>query len=254
MTLIVRNLILDRPLAVLDLESTGIDIREDRIVEVAVLKAGPCTGPQRFYHRLNPGRPIPPLATLVHGITDGDVATAPSFATIARDLFKFVEGCDLAGFGISRFDLPLLAAEFGRVGLRFSVLGRAVIDALDVYHRHELRNLSTAVEYYLGRSHSAAHSAEADAGAALAVLDAQVERYELPRTPTELHSQLVAVDVAGRFRRDAVGQVVFGFGKYLGQRLKDLAVRNPGYLQWMLKEAFLDDVHALVRIALNSVG
>jgi DNA polymerase-3 subunit epsilon len=249
MSVSLSNLVLDRPLAVLDLETTGVDPATDRIVEVAVVTLLPNGRQEQFHRRVDPGVPIPPAATAVHGITDADVIGAPPFSAIAPELFATLHGSDLAGFGIASFDLPLLAAEFARVRLPFRVAGRRVIDVLALYRRWYPRDLTSAVREYLGREHADAHSAVADARVAAEVLDRQVERHALPPTPAELHAALVEVDVAGRFRRDA-GHVVFAFGKYSGQSLAEVAARDPGYLNWMLGRPFLDDAHDLVRRAL----
>lgn len=251
MTVALAHLILDRPLAVLDLETTGLDPGADRIVEVAVLTLLPGGGQELFHRRVNPGVPIPATATAVHGIADADIAGAPSFAAIAPELFATLHGCDLAGFGISTFDLPLLATEFARISLPFRVARRRVIDVLALYRRCHPRDLASAVREYLGRKHADAHSAVADARATAEVLDRQVARHALPLTPAELHASLVEVDVAGRFRRDDAGRVAFAFGKHAGQLLTEVAARDPGYLKWMLGRPFLDDVHDLVRRALT---
>ena len=249
MTVSLSHLILDRPLAVLDLETTGVDPAADRIVEVAVLTLLPGRRQELFHRRINPGVPIPPAATAVHGIADADVTSAPTFAATAPELFATLHGSDLGGFGISTFDLPLLAAEFARAGLPFRVARRRVIDVLVLYRRWYPRDLTSAVREYLGREHDA-HSAVADARATAEVLDRQVGRHALPTTLGELHASLVEVDVAGRFRRDDTGHAVFAFGKYSGQALAEVAARDPGYLKWILGRPFLDDVHDLVRGAL----
>lgn len=245
------NLVLNSPLAVLDLESTGIDPITDRIVEVAVLTLLPTGGHELYHRRVNPGIAIPRTASAVHHLTDADVADAPPFAAIAPELFATLCGSDLAGFGITAFDLPLLAAEFARVGLPFRVAHRRVIDVLTLYRRHHPRDLSSAVREYLDRDHRDAHSAVADVQATAEVLDRQVGRHALPTTPAELHASLVEVDVAGRFRRDDAGRIVFAFGRCAGQPLTEVAMCNPGYLQWMLTRPFLDDVHDLIRCALT---
>jgi DNA polymerase III subunit epsilon len=248
-TLDLRHLTLTRPLAVLDVETTGTDAARDRIVELALLTLHPGRNHDLYQTRLNPGVPIPPAATAVHGITDADVRDAPTFATIAPDLVRRLTGCDLAGFGIGSFDLPLLCAEFVRVGMSFRLHGRAVLDALTVYRRHEARTLSAAVQFYLGHKHTAAHAAAGDAVAAAGVLDAQVGRYGLPLVPMELHTLLHPVDVGGKFQL-VNGAVAFAFGKHAGRRLSDVAATDPGYLEWVLTRPFLPDVHHLVRSAL----
>lgn len=244
------HLILSHPLAAIDLETTGTDPARDRIVEVAAIRLSPGGRRDGFLRRLDPGVSIPAGATAVHGIADADVRGLPTFARVARDLGRFLDGADLAGFGVASFDLPLLAAEFARAGVAFRVSGRRVFDALEVYRRREPRDLSSAVRLYLGREHDGAHSAAADAAAALDVLDAQVGRYGLPRRADELHAALVGgADAAGRFR--SVGGVpVFAFGRHRGRPLAEVAAADPGYLHWMLGQPFLDDAHALVRRAL----
>ncbi len=251
-TVELQNLVLTRPLCVIDLESTGTNVREDRVVEVAVLSARPDQSISSYVRRVNPGRPIPSAATAVHGIRDADVANSPTFATVAPELFALLDGRDLAGFGVVGFDLPLLVAEFARAGLVLPVAGRAVIDALAVFRRREPRDLTAAVRHYLGEDRCGAHTALADATNALAVLDAQVLRYGLPRSPAELHAALVDVDVGGAFRRGPDGEVVLAFGKYRGRPLAGVAAEDPGYLRWVLRQPFLDDAHALVRAALTA--
>jgi DNA polymerase-3 subunit epsilon len=232
-----------------------VNVATDRVVEVAVVRVGPDGGRTTFHHRVDPGVPIPASATRVHGITDRDVDGRPHFAAIAADLLGVLAGADLAGFGISRFDLPLLAAEFGRAGLAFPLARRAVVDALTVFHRQERRDLIAAVKLYLGRDHAGAHSALADAQAALEVLNAQVARYALPPTPGELHAALVDADVGGRLRMDADGRVVLGFGKHAGRRLADVARTDLSYLTWVLATVpLLDDARLLIRRAAGAAG
>lgn len=254
MSLELKHLVLTRPLSTIDLETTGTDVREDRIVEVAVLTVYPGGTVVPFVRRVHPGRPIPAGASAVHGITDADVAGAPAFAAIAPDLFATLVGSDIAGFGVANFDVPLLVNEFARVGLPFRVGGRAVLDALTVYRRHEARDLTAAVRFYLGADRASAHAALADAGYALAVLDAQIGRYGLPARPADLHATFAEVDVGGAFRRDPNGAVVFAFGKHRGRPLAQVAAEAPDYLRWVLRQPFLDDALALVRGALAAAN
>jgi DNA polymerase-3 subunit epsilon len=244
----------DRPLCAIDLETTGPDPARDRVVEVGVVKVEPDGTAAVVRQLVHPGRLIPPAATAVHGIADPDVAAAPPFAAVARPLASFLAGADLAGFGVARFDLPLLAAEFARAGVPFAVAGRQVVDALTVFHRHEPRDLAAAVRFYLGRDHVGAHSAVADARAALAVLDAQVGRYGLPPTPAGLHARFGDADVAGQFRRGPDGGPVFGFGKHAGRSLAAVAATDPGYLDWLLGRPLLDDARTLVRAARSAAA
>ena len=250
-TVDLHHLHLHRPLTVIDLETTGVDPARDRIVEIALLTLHPARTHDLFHTRLNPGVPIPRAATAVHGIRDADVWGASTFTAVAPDLTRRLTECDLAGFGIASFDLPLLCAEFARAGVSFDLTGRAVLDALAVYRRYEARTLTAAVGFYLGREHPAAHAAAGDAVAAAGVLDAQVGRYGLPPVPMELHSLLHPVDVGGKFEL-VNGAVAFAFGKHAGRRLDDVARTDPGYLEWLLTRPFLPDVHALVRAALHA--
>lgn len=245
----IRNLVLSRPLVVLDTETTGLDARTERLVEIAAIKYTPGRVPRVFCRRLHPGRAIPPQATAVHGITDADVAGCPQFAEVAPRLFRFLADADLAGYNVV-FDLQFLVAEFGRCGLDLPLDGRAVIDPMRIFHRREPRNLAAAVVFYCGRTHNA-HSALADANAAAAVLDAQLARYgDLPRSPPDLHRHLIPVDADGKFRVNE-GEIVFGFGKHLGRRLDEVAHDDPDYLAWMLDQNFLPDTKAVVRSALE---
>ena len=245
-----RHLVLERALAVLDLETTGVDARNDRIVEVGVLKLAPDAGPIYYRRLVHPGIPIPGAAVAIHGITDEDVAEKPRFRTIAPRLARLLADADLAGFNVRRFDLPFLAAEFARAGVEFRLGDRAVLDAQQIFHRHEPRDLAAAMRFYCGREHGAAHGALADAEATAAILDAQVARYaDLPATVAGLHELLTDVDVCGRFRTEG-GRVVFAFGKHLGRPLEEVACQDPGYLHWFLTQDFFDDAKALVGQAL----
>ena len=172
---------LERPLAFIDLETTGTSVSTDRIVEVAVLKLSPDGTVDLRSQRLNPGTPIPPEATAVHGITDADVSDRPSFRRLAASLLSFLDGCDIAGFGVARFDLRVLEAEFARAELQFSISERAVVDALSIFFAREPRDLRAAMQFYCSRDLEDAHSAEGDVIGSLEVLAAQLERYsDLP--------------------------------------------------------------------------
>ena len=247
----LRHLTLSRPLVVLDLESTGPCPSTDRIVEVGLIRLSPGARPLRFRRYVDPEMAIPSSSTAVHGITDDHVAGSPRFATLAPRLCRLLEGADLAGFGIARFDLPLLAAEFRRAEVEYTISGRRVIDALRIYHDRERRDLTSAVSFYCETEHDGAHTALADAEASLAVLDAQVGRYGLPADPEELAALTAGLDVAGRLRLED-GVAVFGFGRHRGVALSEVASDDPGYLRWFLNQDFLDDAKALVREALDA--
>jgi DNA polymerase-3 subunit epsilon len=249
----VNLLNLSRPFAVIDLETTGTDVRTARVVEISVLRMEPSAAKKQRTQRLNPGIPIPPDATAVHGISDDDVAGEPTFAQVAGKLAHFLDGCDLCWFNLKRFDLRVLYCEFQRAGVAFDLEGRAVIDPIEMFHQLEPRHLAAAVRFYLGRDHDGAHGAAADVTATAEVLDAMLVRYpDLPRTPAELHQRFQdpsAVDSDGFFNR-IEGEVRFKKGKYRGQPLSAVARRDSGYLQWMLGQDFFDDTKAVVSAAL----
>jgi DNA polymerase III subunit epsilon len=255
-----KNLYLERPLAVLDLETTGTDPAVDRIVEISILKVLPAgggliqPGRRQITLRCNPGVPIPPEATACHHITDEDVANEPPFRSVAMRLLRFLEGCDLCGFNIRRFDLPLLVTEFDRAGFAMNLEGRKVVDPYLIYLEREKRDLTAAVAFYCGRAHEGAHGAAADVQATVDVLDAQIAHYEdLPTHVDSLHEAQTdpdALDMGGKFRVSN-GGTVFTFGKYAGQFLEDIAQTKPDYVQWMLNQSFLPDAKAIVRQALE---
>jgi len=249
---------LDRPLAFLDLETTGLSTVSDRIVEMAVIRVSPQGDVLEAVRRFNPGIPISPDATAVHGITDADVADEPSFSARAKSLAELLEPCDLAGFNIRRFDLPLLLAEFKRAGVPFSPRGRRLIDAQVIFHREEPRDLSAAAKYYLGREHEEAHTALGDIRTTAAVLSAQLQKY--PEIPRDLDGLQAYCDEVTPFqteidrwfhRRD--GEMVFRRGKHRGEALGRVAATAPDYLRWMLGADDMDEeVLQVVREALGT--
>jgi DNA polymerase-3 subunit epsilon len=245
---------LTRPIVWLDLETTGLVLQKDRIVEISAIKEWPDGRAEERMRRVNPGMPIPPQATAVHGITDDDVRGEPPFERLAKGFAQFLEDADLGGFGISRFDLPLLLAEFRRAGAAFSLEGRAVLDAQVIFHRREPRDLSAACRFYLGRDLAGAHDSAVDAAAARDVLQAQLERYpDLPADPAALSAALrdaAWVDAEGKLI--LVGsEVVVNFGSRRGRSLRELAAAEPDYLQWILDRDFSPEVMAQVRKALG---
>jgi DNA polymerase-3 subunit epsilon len=256
-----RTLTLDRPLVVFDLETTGLDPASDRIIEIGCVKLLPAkgaAGPGRELRawRVNPGRAIPPAATQVHGITDADVATCPTFDALAREVLGFLDGCDLAGFHVENFDMPLLRQEFERVGIDFPAWSPHVVDTRTLFVLREPRGLAAALAFYCGREHVGAHGAEADALAAADVLLAQVARYpDLPATVGALHAACHpvapdAVDAAGKVRWVG-GEAVLGFGKHTGKPLRLLAADMPDYLRWMLNADFPADTKRIISDALG---
>lgn len=250
---------LDRPLAFLDLETTGLRTGVDRIVELAVIRLTPTGDVTEKVRRFNPGIPIPPEATAVHGISDEDVAGKPPFTARARSLAKLLAPCDLAGFNLRNFDLPMLLAEFRRAGVAFDVENRRVIDVQMIFHREEPRDLSAAVRFYLGRELEDAHSALADIRATAAVLGAQLERYpHLPRDLDGLDAYCDEVrpfetEVDRWFEKTPEGERIFRRGKHRDRPLSEIARTEPDYLHWMLSADDMDEaVKEVVREALRA--
>jgi len=236
------NLSLKRPLAFFDLETTGISISTDRIIEISVLKIHPGGKKEWFCSRVNPGIPVPPHATEVHGITDEDLKDAPSFKEIAANLASFLEGTDLAGYNAGRFDIPLLAEEFLRAGVDFDFRRRNFIDVQVIFQKKEPRTLSAAYRFYCGRELEDAHSSQADTEATYEILQAQLERYtDLERSVNKLSeysSFTNNADFAGRIVYDEEGREVFNFGKYKGRLVEEVLRTDPSYYSWMMNGDF----------------
>jgi DNA polymerase III subunit epsilon len=250
---------LDRPVAFIDLETTGLRIGSDRIVELAIIRLSPNGDVLERVRRFNPGIPIPPSATEVHGITDEDVANEPPFATRARSLSELLEPCDLVGFNIRRFDLPMILSEFKRAGVPFGVGERRVVDVQMIFHREEPRDLGAAVRFYLGRELEDAHSALADIRATAAVLAAQLERY--PHLPRGLHDldtycneiRPFETEVDQWFETSPNGDRILRRGKHRKRSLSELVREEPDYLRWMLSAEDMDEgVKEIVRQALEA--
>ncbi len=238
---------LERPLAFFDLETTGLRPGTDRIIELAVIRLAPNGDVTERVRRFNPGIAIPAETTAIHGISDADVAHEPPFASYARSLAAMLEPCDLAGFNVRRFDVPMLLAEFQRAGVSFDPASRKIIDMQMIFHREEPRDLSAAVRFYLGRDMEDAHSALADIRATAAILAAQLERYpHLPRDMTGLNEYCDKVrpfetEFDRWFERKDDGSLVFRRGKHRGRGLREIAASEGDYLRWMLSLDDLDD-------------
>lgn len=230
-----------KPLAFIDLETTGVNLGTDRIVEIAIVKILPDGNKSVKRKIINPEMPIPKASTECHGITDEMVKDAPTFAQAAQELKQMLDGCDLAGYNSNRFDIPLLVEEFMRVGVDFDMKGRKLVDVQNIFHKMEQRTLTAAYKFYCNKVLEAAHSAEADATATYEVLLAQIERYpELGRTVESINKALgdeVIVDFARRFVMDN-GVEVFNFGKYKGQSVAELLKKEPQYYDWMMRGDF----------------
>jgi len=247
---------LERPLAILDLEATGTAPHRDRIVELSVLRIEPNGHKILRHRRINPGMPIPWESTEVHGIRDQDVANEPEFRYIASSLCELLADCDLAGFGIVQFDLPMLRTEFERCGVEFKIEGRRILDAKSIYHAMEPRNLHAAHLYYCGEPFEAAHSAEADTLATYRVLVAQLRKYEqLPHSMDELHRlsnprQADFVDSEGKLIWRGV-EVHFNFGKHKGVPLREVCIMDVEYVRWLIAKDFRPDLKTVLAAALE---
>lgn len=234
-------LILKKPLAFIDLETTGINLATDRIVEIAIVKLMP-DGTKLVKRKLiNPEMPIPPSSTEIHGITDEMVKDAPTFKLAAHELKQFLENCDISGYNSNRFDIPLLVEEFLRVGKDFDMKGRQMLDVQKIFHTMEQRNLSAAYKFYCQKTLEDAHSAEADATATMEVLMSQVERYPHLGDNVESIIKVIGeenlVDFARRFVMEN-GTEVFNFGKHKGRPVKDVLKAEPQYYDWMMRGDF----------------
>ncbi len=247
-----KLLALDRPVVVFDTETTGTNPREDRIVEIACVKVYPDGRRETWVRRINPRVPIPPASTAIHGIRDADVAGLDGFAELAAELAGFLDGCDLAGYNIAGFDLPVLRVEFLRAGLDFDISSRRLIDAQRIFFAHEPRHLSAAARFYCQSEHVGAHGALADAEMTLRVLEGQLARYEkLPRSVLELHELYCAgldrdMDPEGRIRL-INGEPTVNFGRNRGRTLKYMGREEPGFIQWILRGEFSGPVKEIVR-------
>lgn len=249
---------LKNPIVFFDLETTGVNVTHDRIVEISFLKVYPNGKEEIKSRRINPEMPIPPQATAIHGITDEDVKDCPTFKQIAKSLADQLEGCDLAGFNSSRFDVPLLAEEFLRAGVEFDVSRRKFIDVQIIFHKKEQRTLEAAYDFYCHKKLENAHSAEADTRATYEVLKAQLDRYpdlknDMAALSQEYSSFNNNVDFAGRIVLDEKGVEVFNFGKHRGKAVSEVFRDEPSYYDWMMNGDFpLNTKQVLTKIRLKA--
>ena len=236
------NLKLKRPIIFFDLETTGVDTANDRIVEISMVKVDVDGAKSVKTRRINPEMHIPEVATAVHGISDEDVKDEPTFRQIAKSLAAFIEGCDFGGFNSNRFDLPVLVEEFMRAGVDVDFSRRKFVDVQTIFHRKEQRTLVAAYKFYCDKDLENAHSAEADTMATYEVLEAQIERYgDIGSTVEELaefSSTGAFVDFAGRLSLNDKGEEIFTFGKYKGRVVEDVFKSDPSYYSWIMNGDF----------------
>jgi DNA polymerase-3 subunit epsilon len=266
----VFKLNLKNPLVVFDLETTGTSISTDRIVEIAMIKVHADGSTEEKSRRIHPTIPIPHEVSLIHGIYDDDVKDEPSFKQIGKSLADWLEGCDLAGFNVVHFDLPMLMEEFLRANVEFDIDNRKVVDAQKIFHLMEKRNLTAAYTFYCGKKLENAHSAAADTQATFEVLMSQIERYDgqdvedslgnkIGRIENDMSainrlSQNQMIDLAGRMIiKDGVE--VFNFGKHRWKPVAEVLKKEPSFYDWMMKGDFpLDTKRKLTQIKLRDFG
>ncbi|MCD8318884.1 MAG: 3'-5' exonuclease [Paraprevotella sp.] len=248
---------LNNPILFFDLETTGINITNDRIVELCYIKVYPNGNEGSQSMRINPEMHIPESSSAIHGIYDADVADCPTFKQIAPDLAHTLEDCDFAGFNSNRFDVPMLVEEFLRAGVDIDIRTRKFIDVQNIYHKMERRTLSAAYKFYCGKDLENAHSALADTQATYEVLKAQLDRYpEYLKNDVDFLADFSRmsnnVDFAGRMVYDDNHDIVFNFGKYKGKRVTDVLRIDPGYYSWILQGDFARNTkQILTRIRLD---
>jgi DNA polymerase-3 subunit epsilon len=253
------DLNLKRPIAFLDLETTGVNVSTDRIVELSVLKISPNGKEEWMSTRINPGIPIPPKTTAIHGIRNEDVVNSPTFKEVAKNLANFLEGCDLAGYNAIKFDIPVLAEEFLRVNIDFNFLKRRYVDVQVIFHKKEQRTLTAAYLFYCKKNLEGAHGSKADTAATFEILKSQLDRYcDLENDIEKLadfSSFNTNVDFAGRIILDENGVEVFNFGKHKGKAVEAVFNEEPAYYAWMMNGEFpLYTKKILTEIKLRSFG
>lgn len=246
---------LTKPLAIFDLETTGIMVAADRIVEISVVKVYPDQEVKVYTKKINPTIPIPPATTEFHGITDEDVKDAPTFRAIAHELNQFLENCDLAGYNSNKFDIPLLVEEFLRADVDFDLKNRRFVDVQNIFHKMEPRTLKAAYKFYCHQDLVDNHSAEADAMATYEILKAQLDRYKGVKiedkkgnliepikndvaTLSSFSVQFKNVDLVGHIVYDEKKVETFNFGKYKGKSVEEVFAKEPSYYDWMMKGKF----------------
>jgi DNA polymerase-3 subunit epsilon len=228
---------LNRPICFFDLETTGIDVAKDRIVEISIFKVYPNGNKESKTWLVNPTIPIPPQTTAVHGITNEKVANEPTFKELASQVHNMIKDSDLAGFNSDRFDIPLLAEELLRAEVDFDMKNRVSVDVQTIFHKKEERTLSAALKFYCGTNLENAHSAEADTMATYEILKAQLDRYDDldndMKWLSEFTTRKKSVDFAGFIALNNEGKEIFTFGKNKGQLVEDVLEKEPGYYGWI---------------------
>tara|TARA_B100000686_G_scaffold5421_1_gene5423 strand:- start:10182 stop:10979 length:798 start_codon:yes stop_codon:yes gene_type:complete len=247
-------MIISKPIVVFDIETTGLDIINDRIVDISLIKVNSDNSTIEKTYRVNPGIPISKESSLIHGIYDKDVSSCKEFKYYAKEIYQFIKGCDLGGFNILKFDLPILIEELMRCKINLSINNTKIIDALRIYHLMEKRNLSSAYKFYCNKNLDNAHNSYADTIATLEVIKKQIEKYEnqevidnkgnvLGTISQNLDSigsiiKTNIVDISGRIIKNSENKEVFNFGKYKNQIVSKIFKSNPEYYHWIMKSNF----------------
>jgi DNA polymerase-3 subunit epsilon len=233
---------LAKPIVFFDLETTGINIAKDRIVEISILKVFPNGNKESKTWLVNPEMEIPDEVVAIHGISNEKVVTEPTFNQLAEEVSKMIAGCDLAGFNSNRFDIPLLAEEMLRAGIDFDMKNRVAVDVQVIFHKKEQRTLGAAYKFYCDKDLENAHSAEADTNATYEILKSQLDRYDDLENDTKFLSEFSShkkrADFAGFIMFDKDEEEVFTFGKYRGKKVKDILETDKGYYSWIQKSDF----------------
>ena len=234
---------LNKPICFFDLETTGTNPGKDKIVEIAVLKIDINNQKKEMVWRVNPECPIPEEASSVHGITDEMVKDQPIFKQISKEIYNFIEGCDLGGYNIDKFDLPLLVEEFIRSGIDVSSFVKVkTVDVQTIFFKKEPRDLSSALKFYCNKDHGNAHTALDDTLATYEVLLSQLDKYHDLEPSVDFLSTLTKrnknIDFAGRIIEDDNGDAIFNFGKHKGKKVKEVLTKEKGYYSWMMNSDF----------------
>lgn len=233
---------LNKPICFFDLETTGISITKDRIVEISILKVNPDGSEEKKTWLVNPEMQIPEVVIAVHGITNEKVANEPTFKELAKEINSWIKDADLGGFNSNRFDIPLLAEEMLRAGVDFDMKNRQSVDVQTIFHKMEQRTLTAAFKFYCDKSLDDAHSAEADTMATYEVLKAQLDRYDDLENNTaflaDFSSRKKLADFAGFIAYDKEGDECFSFGKHKGKKVTEILEKEPGYFGWLLSADF----------------
>ncbi|MDP4600795.1 MAG: exonuclease domain-containing protein [Polaribacter sp.] len=236
------NLSLNKPIIFFDLETTGVNIATDRIVEISILKVFPNGNKESKTWLVNPEIEIPAEAAAIHGITNEKVVMEPTFKELAATVNELIADCDLAGFNSNRFDIPLLAEELMRAGIDFDMKNRKAIDVQVIFHKKEQRTLSAGYQFYCGKNLEDAHSAEADTNATYEILLAQLDKYtDIENTVdalSEFSTHGERADFAGFILFNDDKKEIFSFGKYKGRTVEEVLIENPGYHAWMQNADF----------------